>query len=110
MQEIEKSIEARVDGALYLLGPPPAKEDQEKLENELIDSILDLTNAGECAAPSENSVPSDEPLSTPPGRENPVPVSTNAPLLPSNCGLISLPAMISGEDAPTPSPTPTIGC
>lgn len=110
MQEIKESIEARVDGALYLLDPPPAKEKQEKMGKELAGSILDLTKVGELATPSENSILSDEPLTTPPGRENPEPVSTNAPLLPSNHGLISLPAMISGEDAPTPTPTPTVGC
>lgn len=110
MQEIEKSIEARVNGALYLLDPPPAKEEQEKLEKELVDSISDLTKDGERVAPSENSVPSDEPLSTPPGRENPEPVSTNAPLFPSNYGLIPLPTLISGEDAPTPTPPPAVGC
>ncbi|KLO20161.1 FMN-linked oxidoreductase [Schizopora paradoxa] len=47
------------------------------------------------------------PQSTPPEkRENPEPVSLNAPLLPRNERLIPIPAAITGIDVPTPSSSP----
>ncbi|EJC98800.1 FMN-linked oxidoreductase [Fomitiporia mediterranea MF3/22] len=108
LREIENSIAARVNGVLYPLDPPPPKAMQEKMEKELINSVSNGMDAGRSDALLNAGSLENEPTpsKTPPDRENPEPVSTNAPLLPVNEQLIPIPALVIGEDAPTPSPTP----
>lgn len=56
---------------------------------------------------SDEDSPINLPQSTPPEkRENPEPVTLNAPLLPRNERLIPTPAAITGIDVPTPTPSP----
>ncbi|KAH7915703.1 hypothetical protein BJ138DRAFT_1132449 [Hygrophoropsis aurantiaca] len=61
-------------------------------------------------SPAQSQVGSDDgewPLvCTPPNRENPEPPSSKAPLGPSTASKMPLPAIITGSDALTPTPTP----
>ncbi|KAI5115943.1 hypothetical protein M0805_004940 [Coniferiporia weirii] len=102
MQKIVHSIQSRVNGVLYPLDPPPSKEDQEKLENDLSSTPGSSAEAGDSAMTNAAELA----LSTPPDRENPEPATLDAPLMPSNERLVTLPSLISGKDVPTPSPTP----
>ena len=109
MREIEKSINSRVNGTLFPLDPPPsksileeAKEPAESLEAMDIEAKENI----EPATPMGDFLPKEIIIATPLDRENPEPVSTNAPLLPSNERRIELPALLLGEETPTPSPTP----
>lgn len=96
MAEIIRSIEAREENAnIYSLEPPPPREVQERMENELIESppANDPENSEQ-----ESEIPT--PIFTPPDRENPEPVSQDAPLLPLNDRLV----LLSGIETPTPPP------
>lgn len=70
-------------------------------EEQLIDKLV------QSPSESDEKSPVDLPQSTPPEkRENPEPVTLNAPLLPRNERLVPVPAAISGIDIPTPTPSP----
>ncbi|KIL00800.1 hypothetical protein PAXRUDRAFT_821252 [Paxillus rubicundulus Ve08.2h10] len=58
------------------------------------------------ASSADYSSEEDLPLSTPPDRPNPEPPTLCAPLGPSTISRMPLPALITGSDAITPSPTP----
>ncbi|KAH7922790.1 FMN-linked oxidoreductase [Leucogyrophana mollusca] len=77
-QEIVKAIESRRGGAVL---PPPQEAEQE-------DEGMDA------------------PVCTPPNRANPEPPTSRAPLGPSTALRMPLPAIITGSDALTPTPTP----
>lgn len=112
MRAIEQSLEKRVAGHLHSLDPPPPKSVQEAMEKELLDSPqFDAENATD--EQTESAVTNGHKQSgetTPTERKNPEPVTTNAPLMPSAKERLMKPALISGEDVPTPSPTPAPAC
>ena len=97
----------------------------EDVMNDLIESINSRGSLPEALLEADSGVSTTEelndklssesddepglhlPQSTPPEkRENPEPVSLNAPLLPRNEHLIPIPAAITGIDVPTPSSSP----
>ncbi|KAH8119724.1 FMN-linked oxidoreductase [Phellopilus nigrolimitatus] len=109
--EIAKSLESRVNGALYPLEPPPPRPAQEKvtLEDGLVTSSNTVVTSEASVVVMEGTGDKEEdedPLSTPPDRENPEPASLNAPLLPTNERRMTLPSLVSGREIPTPSPSP----
>lgn len=112
MRAIEESIAMRVDGQLYALDPPPSKDVQETMEEELAEGIENIAASGQLLAKSVmvkalSESDSTSGQTTPTERNNPEPVTTNAPLMPSARERLTKPALISGDDVPTPSPTPS---
>ncbi|KIJ66470.1 hypothetical protein HYDPIDRAFT_26819 [Hydnomerulius pinastri MD-312] len=87
--EIVSAIQARRPRPLIVEDEPPAPE----LEASAL--------SGEDYSSEE-----DPPLSTPPDRPNPEPPTSCAPLGPSTILRMPLPAVITGSDAITPTPTP----
>ena len=111
MRAIEESIAKRVNGDLYALDPPPPKDVQEAMEKELVEGAEDVVANGQLLAKSVvgKALSESDSVSgqtTPTDSKNPEPVTTNAPLMPSAREQLTKPALISGEDIPTPSPTP----
>ena len=106
MREIERSINSRVNGVLYPLDPTPLGGMHEHVEGRPMNDT-DPKETKELITPVDSNTFVDDPASsTPLLSENPEPVSSNAPFLPANERHIPLPAMIIGQDIPTPSPTP----
>ena len=109
MAEIKRIIESREENDLrYSLEPPPPKEVQEQLENELFEALPPGNTETETVTENQDeesetstSTPTLTSTTTPPDRENPEPVTQNAPLLPVNDRL----ELLSGLDTPTPAPT-----
>ncbi|PAV22671.1 FMN-linked oxidoreductase [Pyrrhoderma noxium] len=109
MAEIKRIIESREENdPRYSLEPPPPKEVQEQLENELFEALPPgntetetVTENQEEESETSTSTPTLTSTTTPPDRENPEPVTQNAPLLPVNDRL----ELLSGLDTPTPAPT-----
>jgi len=90
LQEVAKAIQARTGEAVFAHEPMS-------------------TSAEEVSAIQSVSSKDEEyemPTSTPSDRPNPEPPSSGAPLGPSNEARMPIPAIISGSDALTPTPTP----
>lgn len=100
MADLTTSIESREPRPLALT---EAGSQVATTEDQLNDELVQLLSE------SDDEPPIDLPQSTPPEkRENPEPVTLNAPLMPRNERLVPVPAAITGVDIPTPSPTPPI--
>ena len=112
MHAIEESLAKRINGHLYPLDPPPPRATQEAMEQELVNNPLHSAEPAEYGSTETmksvvGKVFNQSGETTPTESKNPEPVTTNAPLMPSARDRLMKPALISGEDAPTPSPTPT---
>ncbi|KAH7886273.1 hypothetical protein F5I97DRAFT_1808645 [Phlebopus sp. FC_14] len=79
---------------------------QSRWPRPLIEEVTDPHGAGLEAYVEDQSSEEDSPLSTPPDRPNPEPPSSCAPLAPSSAGRMPLPAILTGSDMITPTPTP----
>ncbi|KAG9313911.1 hypothetical protein JVU11DRAFT_4683 [Chiua virens] len=95
--EIVSAIDARRPRPLTIDGSPT---DIETTESEV--SVVTSTQAYDADDASDE----EPPLSTPLERPNPEPPTMGAPLGPSTFLRMPLPAVITGSDAITPSPTP----
>lgn len=106
MRNIETSIQLRATGVMYTLDSPPPRVIQNGPDDDLTESSNSRQDKEPITPLDEDALTGGATLFTPRDRENPEPAVSNAPLLPANARLIPLPAMIIGQDVPTPSPTP----
>lgn len=100
------SVAKGYDAMSDILGSQTGEDEFREIEQAIAsrpDRSHDIVNSTSvCQGQDEEE---DTLLSTPPERENPEPPSLNAPRSPAHPLRMTIPAGVSGHDAPTPTPS-----